>query len=121
MLCIGGKEKQKDIKKGNELPFLISFSFLRDLRSHTGMRERSAHRITFIPIQSSLEGARGKPLCEREVPPKKLSAGMRETQRTLFNPLILGSLERVRGKPLCEREVPPKKLSAGMRENQRTK
>ena len=39
MLCIGGEEKQKDIKKGNELPFLISFSFPGDLRSHTGMRE----------------------------------------------------------------------------------
>ena len=33
MLCIGGEEKQKDIKKGNELPFLISFSFPGDLRS----------------------------------------------------------------------------------------
>ena len=59
-----------------------------------GMRARTAHQIKYTLIQSSLEGVtgvpqcelvelwgftvRGKPLCEREVPSKKLWAGMCE-------------------------------------------
>ena len=63
--------------------FHILLLFLSPMHSiGAGMRARTAHQIKYTLIQSSLEGARGKPLCEREVPSKKHSAGMRELQRT---------------------------------------
>ena len=70
------------------------------------MREHSVHHIKLTFIQSSLEGARGKPLCEREVPPKKLLTGRRERLAHHIKPTHIQSSLRGCGGTLSEREFP---------------
>ena len=96
MLCIGGEEKQKDIKKGNELPFLISFSFLRDLRSHTGMREMQL-TIYRSPYSKFSERGPGGSLSAKERFPHIKTEGDSQHKRVpLVNHKILNQIKTVR-------------------------
>ena len=71
------REKKKDMKTKTSFRFhILLLFFVPNAHIGAGRRTHSAHHIKFTFIQSSLEGVRGKPLCEREVPPKK-SAGRR--------------------------------------------